>query len=133
MLKEISLLTKSQSEFIDITRKVQSFIGEKNIKSGIAVIFCPHTTAAITINENADPDVTKDMTYKLNKLIEKDDANYTHYKGNSHSHIKSTLTGPSLTVIISNGKLLLGKWQGIYFCEYDGARDRKFFIKIIED
>lgn len=131
MLREFSIKTNSPCQFIDITDKVKTFISDNNIDSGIAVIFCPHTTAAITINENADPDVTTDMTYKLSSLIEKDDNNFKHYEGNSDAHIKSTLTGPSLTVIISNGKLVLGTWQGIYFCEYDGSRSRKFFVKLI--
>ncbi len=132
MLKEISIKTHSPCEFIDITRKVQYFIDDNNIDSGIAAIFCPHTTAAITINDTRDPDVTRDMTYKLKSLIEKDDKNFKLYEGNSDAHIKSTLTGSSITVIISKGKMLLGSWQGIYFCEYNGPRDRKFFVKIIK-
>lgn len=129
---EYSIKTRNGQEFLDITRKINTIIQEKNVKDGIAIIFVPHTTAGLTINENADPDVAKDMLSSFNKNFPVRD-NYLHLEGNSHSHIKASLMGSSETVIIENGALKLGIWQGIYFCEFDGPRDRKFFVKIIED
>src|SRR5664279_2772725 len=111
-MKEINIRTNSQTEMIDITDLVQAVISEKKIKSGICVVFIPHTTAAVTINENADPDVKHDLVTKLNNLIPQDEPYYRHNEGNSDSHLKTTLTGPSLTVIIDNGRLVLGTWQG---------------------
>ncbi|AEX84994.1 hypothetical protein XO10_02830 [Marinitoga sp. 1135] len=131
MLKEFHIRTSTRNEFIDITSQVESYISESNVKEGIAIIHVPHTTAGITINENADPSVRYDMTSFLSKLIP-NLKEFTHMEGNSDSHIKSSLIGPSLTVIIENGRLLLGTWQGIYFCEFDGPRMRKFYVKIIE-
>ena len=96
-------------------------------------VYTPHTTAAITINENADPDVQHDLEYKLKDMIPKDEAPYRHAEGNSDSHMKSSLFSPSLTIIYEEGKLILGIWQGIYFCEFDGPRTRNYYVKIIED
>ncbi|WP_129409494.1 secondary thiamine-phosphate synthase enzyme YjbQ [Marinitoga lauensis] len=132
MLKEFFISTSHRNEFIDITHVIRNFIKESKIKNGIAIIFVPHTTAGITINENADPSVKRDMKEFLNKLIPSE-SYFTHLEGNSDSHIKSTLVGPSLTVIIKDNDILLGTWQGIYFCEFDGPRQRKFFIKLISD
>ncbi|SHE94130.1 secondary thiamine-phosphate synthase enzyme [Marinitoga hydrogenitolerans DSM 16785] len=132
MLKEFSISTSHRNEFVDITHLIQNFISESKIQNGIAVIFVPHTTAGVTINENADPSVKKDMNEFLNKLIPKEPF-FTHFEGNSDSHIKSTLVGPSLTLIINNNNILLGTWQGVYFCEFDGPRKRKFFVKLIRE
>ncbi|MBM7558300.1 secondary thiamine-phosphate synthase enzyme YjbQ [Marinitoga litoralis] len=132
MLKEFTLNTSSRSEFIDITNEIRSFVKESKVKEGIAIIHIPHTTAGVTINENADPSVKRDMKQFINKLIP-EEPYFTHLEGNSDSHIKSTLVGPSLTLIITNNDILLGTWQGIYFCEFDGPRRRKFFVKIISD
>jgi len=124
-----SLTTKPQ-QFIDITDTVADAVKNSNVRDGIAVIFVPHTTAGVTINENADPDVVRDMIAALDKTYPIH-GDYLHFEGNSHAHIKASLMGSSCTVIIQDGKLLLGTWQGIYFCEFDGPRDRKFFVKIM--
>ena len=124
----ISIRTNSRNEMIDITSIVQRAIKTLNLQDGIVTIFCPHTTAAITINENADPDVTRDMLKKFNSLIPEYEG-YAHMEGNSDAHIKSSLVGNSCQVIVENGNLMLGTWQGIYFCEFDGPRNRKVWIK----
>jgi len=121
--------TKPQ-QFIDITGAVAEEVRKSNVKEGVAVIFVPHTTAGVTINENADPDVVRDIITTLDKAYPVC-GEYLHYEGNSHAHIKASLMGSSCSVIIQEGKLLLGTWQGIYFCEFDGPRNRKFYIKII--
>lgn len=123
--------TTKPQEFIDITNMVAAEVKNSNVQDGIAVIYVPHTTAGVTINENADPDVVRDMIYTLDKTYPVH-GEYLHYEGNSHSHIKASLMGSSCTVIIQEGKLLLGTWQGIYFCEFDGPRDREFYVKIIK-
>ena len=123
--------TTKPQQFIDITNKVVDEVKNSNIRDGIAVIYVPHTTAGITINENADPDVVWDMISTLDKTYPVD-GDYLHFEGNSHAHIKASLMGSSCTVIIQKGKLLLGTWQGIYFCEFDGPRNREFYVKIIE-
>lgn len=126
---EIEIDTTEQVQFVDITEKVYNYINESNIKDGICTVFVPHTTAAVTINENADPDVTADMIKEINKIIPFSD-NYRHFEGNSAAHIKSSITGASETIIIEKRSLKLGRWQGIYFCEFDGPRRRKVWIKI---
>lgn len=129
-MKEISVKTSSRSELIDITDKVQAFVKESRLQDGFIVVFVPHTTAGVTINENADPSVKADILMELDKNIPHDD-NYTHLEGNSAAHIKSSLMGPSLTVIVESGKLVLGTWQGIFFCEFDGPRNRKCYMKAV--
>ncbi len=126
MIKEITIQTKKRNELVDITSHVKEFA--KSIEEGTITIYCPHTTAGITINENADPTVKEDILRKLSELIPKND-NYKHMEGNSDSHIKATLTGSSATIIVQDGKPLLGTWQGILFCEYDGPRTRKIIIQ----
>jgi secondary thiamine-phosphate synthase enzyme len=116
---------------IDITREVKNLVRESGIKSGICVIYIPHTTAGITINENADPDVIRDFLMEMDKLIPLSDG-YHHIEGNSAAHIKSSMMGFSQTIIIEEGRLLMGTWQGIYFVEFDGPRIRKIYVKIIE-
>ncbi len=127
-----SLRTRQRNEFVDITREIQSCIAESNVIHGLVTIFIPHTTAAVTINENADPDVRKDLGHKLSLLIPEQEDFYRHAEGNSDAHMKSSLFGPSLTLIIENGRCLLGTWQGIYFCEFDGPRTRSYHVKIVE-
>ncbi|ADU27805.1 secondary thiamine-phosphate synthase enzyme YjbQ [Ethanoligenens harbinense] len=129
-LKTCALETM-QREFIDITRTVELFVQETGVREGLCLVFCPHTTAGVTINENADPDVLHDLNYTFERAFPKLPA-YLHMEGNSDAHMKSTLTGASETVIIHGGRLLLGRWQGLYFCEYDGPRTRKFLIKVLE-
>jgi len=123
--------TTKLQQFINITNKVAEEVKNSNVQNGIAVIYVPHTTAGVTINESADPDVVRDMIYALDKAFPVH-GEYFHFEGNSHAHIKASLMGSSCTVIIQNGRLMLGTWQGIYFCEFDGPRNREFYVKIIE-
>jgi len=127
----LTLQVKSHKQFecINITSQIQNLIRDSGVKDGIATIYCPHTTAAITINEGADPAVTKDLLNELDKVIPLRD-NYQHLEGNSAAHIKSSIAGCSESVIIENGSIILGTWQAIFFCEFDGPRNRKVFIKI---
>jgi secondary thiamine-phosphate synthase enzyme len=127
-MKEISLQTHSRVEMIDITAAIQKAVGDEKIEEGICLVYTPHTTAAVTINENADPDVPRDIISALEKIVPQN-ANYKHAEGNSPAHVKSSLTGASEMVIIENGRLVLGKWQSIFFCEFDGPRTRKFIVK----
>jgi len=129
---EYSIKTRKSQEFINITNIVREAVREKGVKEGIAVVFVPHTTAGVTINENADPDVVTDILSGLDKAVPEDNR-YLHMEGNSPAHIKASLMGSSCCVIIQDGKLKLGTWQGIYFCEFDGPRNRKLYIKIIGD
>ena len=127
----LKLQTGQRCEFVDITQDVAEALKESGVTDGIILVFCPHTTAGITINENADPDVLRDITIKTSKFIEHHDSDYRHGEGNSDSHIKSSLVGASEMVIIEKGKLILGTWQGIFFAEFDGPRSRDVFLKII--
>ena len=131
MMKQISVRTSSRVELIDITHLVEKVTSESKIKSGLCTIYVPHTTAAVTINENADPSVRSDIIAELNKIVPFDD-NYSHLEGNAAAHIKASMIGPSENILIDGGSLVLGTWQGIYFCEFDGPRNRKVIIKIIE-
>ncbi|MDD3095630.1 MAG: secondary thiamine-phosphate synthase enzyme YjbQ [Candidatus Neomarinimicrobiota bacterium] len=128
-----SVNTGKRTAFIDIGSIVEEALRQSSCDSGIVCIFTPHTTAALTINENADPDVLHDLDWKINSLIPNRERQYKHCEGNSDSHLKSSLFSPSLTLIFENKKCLLGTWQGIYLCEFDGPRTRKIHIKIIED
>ncbi|MEA2076415.1 MAG: secondary thiamine-phosphate synthase enzyme YjbQ [Candidatus Marinimicrobia bacterium] len=128
-----NIRTSSRNTFLDITNDLQNILSEMGCKSGIMTVFTPHTTAGITINENADPDVQHDLKYKLNEMIPKDEAPYRHAEGNSDSHLKSSLFSPSLNLIYENGELVLGIWQAVYFSEFDGPRTRTVHVKIIED
>ncbi|TCT14371.1 secondary thiamine-phosphate synthase enzyme [Natranaerovirga pectinivora] len=132
MIETLNIQTNKAVEFINITAKISSIIKTKNVKEGICVIAIPHTTAGITINENADPSVMKDLTKAINKIVPFEDQ-YEHLEGNSAAHLKASFFGNSSTVIINQGDLLMGTWQGIYFCEFDGPRHRKVIVKIIED
>lgn len=126
----INIETKSRFDIINITENIQKCINKERIKEGIAVIFIPHTTAAVSINENADSDVVYDMKNALNKLVPETD-NYSHREGNSQAHLLSSLVSSSITVIIENSKLVLGTWQSVYFFEFDGKRNRKVYVQII--
>lgn len=127
-MQKFPVRTGARTEFINITPQVQDALAQTNVSSGICTVFVPHTTAGVTINENADPDVPRDMLAELNKVIPLDD-NYRHCEGNSAAHIKATLVGSSVSVPIENGALQLGTWQGIYFCEFDGPRSRKVWVQ----
>ncbi|HCD41249.1 MAG TPA: secondary thiamine-phosphate synthase enzyme YjbQ [Bacillota bacterium] len=129
MVHKFTLQTAREG-FHDITSKVREAVGESGITDGICIVYCPHTTAGITINENADPDVVTDMLYGLGKTCPHH-PEYRHIEGNTTAHMKASIIGSSVTVIIENGRLLLGRWQGIYFCEFDGPRTRTCFVKVI--
>lgn len=129
MLKKYTLSTKPQN-FYNITSFVREAVKESGITDGICTVFCPHTTAGITINENADPDVVHDMLLGLDRAYP-DRPEFRHMEGNSSAHLKASCVGSSATVIIENGRLLLGTWQGVYFCEFDGPRTRNFYVKVI--
>jgi secondary thiamine-phosphate synthase enzyme len=129
-MDNIRVSTTKRSELVDITAQVQQAVTRSKVEDGICVVFCPHTTAALTINENADPAVRRDIVSTLNNLIP-ESGDYTHSEGNSDSHIKSSLLGPDLTLIVEKGELRLGTWQGVYFCESDGPRSREIWVKVI--
>ncbi|TET14107.1 MAG: YjbQ family protein [Actinobacteria bacterium] len=131
MFETLNIKTSSRIEMVDITDKIASLISKQNISSGICYLFVPHTAAGITINENADFTVQLDINSKLSKLIPPGN-HYSHLEGNSDSHIKSTVVGSSLNIIIDKNRPVLGTWQGIYFCEFDGPRNRDLYIKLIE-
>ncbi|NLB54889.1 MAG: YjbQ family protein [Lentisphaerae bacterium] len=126
-MKEITLSTKNKTAFIDITSQVAKAVTDMCVENGVITIFVPHTTAGITINENTDPDVVLDMQKTLDKLVPWN-ANYKHAEGNSAAHIKASLLGASVQIIVVDGCLQLGMWQGIYFCDFDGPRRRKIWI-----
>ncbi len=126
MIKQFTIQTSRRNEFIDITAQIQDLVEE--VSEGVATVFVPHTTTGITINENADPAVPRDILKKLEELIPQQD-NYSHMEGNSDAHIKASLLGSSVRIIIKDGQLLLGTWQAIFFCEFDGPRTRKFYVQ----
>ncbi len=128
-MKEIILKTNRRMELIDITAQVTEAVRSSGIREGICVVYCPHTTAGLTINEHADPNVASDIVNRLSKLVPHNE-NYAHIEGNADAHIKSTLTGNSVQLIVNNGNLLLGVWQGIFFCEYDGPRNRRVWVQV---
>ncbi|MCL2015703.1 MAG: secondary thiamine-phosphate synthase enzyme YjbQ [Defluviitaleaceae bacterium] len=123
-------LSTPREDFYNITAQLKEAIAKSGVKEGVAVVYCPHTTAGITINENADPDVILDMLHGLNKAFP-DRAEFRHGEGNSAAHLKASAIGSSVTVIIANGKPVLGTWQGVYFCEFDAPRHRKFFVRVL--
>ena len=126
---QFTLQTSGRSQLIDITSRVREAVTAYGIREGLCTIFIPHTTAAVTINENADPDVVRDFLYELDKIVPWQDG-YRHAEGNSAAHLKSSLIGVSKQVLIENGRLILGTWQGIYFCEFDGPRTRRVLVRI---
>lgn len=128
-MTEHIIKTASYDEMINITSLVRQDVQKAGVTSGTAVIFVPHTTAGVTINENADPDVVYDLL-SIFKRVFPESGNYRHMEGNSHAHAKASMVGSSCTMIIENGQLQLGTWQGIYFCEFDGPRTRKVLVKI---
>ena len=130
-METLSIQTRRRNEFVDITPLVRESLRRSGVTSGISVVYCPHTTAAITINENADPDVVHDMLAYLNRAIPKEQPDFRHGEGNSDSHIKASLVGPSVTLLVEQGALVLGRWQGVYFCEFDGPRSRSVHVQTI--
>lgn len=131
-LTTIRVKTHERTEFVNITQQVKKSVHSENVERGLCTVYCPHTTAAITINEAADPSVQRDILMELNKVVPLNDG-YAHMEGNSAAHIKASVIGESVTVPIENGSLVLGTWQGIFFCEFDGGRNRSVHIHIIRD
>jgi len=124
----ISVDTQKRIDFVNITKKIQYSVSQSDISDGLCVIFIPHTTAAVVINEGADPDVVRDLEMELNKMIPLSD-NYAHSEGNSAAHIKASILGSSVTIFVEDGLLQLGTWQAVFFCEFDGPRHREVWIK----
>jgi secondary thiamine-phosphate synthase enzyme len=131
-LAKVPVKTSQRGEIVDVTDAVRRVARVNNVREGMAIVYVPHTTAAVTINENHDPDVKSDMLAKLDALIPKDEGYYQHNEGNSDSHVKTALVGNSATVLIEQGDLALGQWQGIYFCEFDGPREREMWVKLVD-
>ena len=130
MIKEFSIKTNQPVEFVKITSQVKRLVDQSGVKEGVCHVYVPHTTAGVTVNEGADPDVVRDMITELNKIVPFEDG-YRHGEGNSAAHIKTSLIGSSATAFIQNGKLLLGTWQEIFFCEFDGPRTRRVQVSVI--
>ena len=130
-MKQLPIKTNAQTEMIDVTALVQKQVTESGISDGLCVVFVPHTTAAVTINESADPAVKQDILMVLNKVIPWREA-YRHMEGNSPAHLKTSIIGSSETIMVENGRLILGTWQGIFFCEFDGPRTRKLDLRLIQ-
>lgn len=131
MIHKFTIQTSKRDEMIDITPEVAELIRREQVDEGIAIVYCPHTTAGITINENADPDVVRDMLMRLDEVYPWEHPKYRHAEGNSASHLKASTVGSSQTVFIEKRSLVLGRWQGIYFCEFDGPRQRKVHLKTL--
>ncbi|NHV98301.1 MAG: YjbQ family protein [Thaumarchaeota archaeon] len=132
VLSVIEVSSTSRQQFIDITDRVEGVVNKSGVKNGVCFLYVPHTTAGITINENADPSVVTDIIETLERVIPLD-GRYRHLEGNAHAHIKSSILGHSACVLIEDGRLMLGTWQGVFLCEFDGPRRRKVLVKIIEE
>ncbi|MBI4642389.1 MAG: YjbQ family protein [Deltaproteobacteria bacterium] len=130
MLETLSVRTNTRTELLDLTSQVQEVVNKSGVSEGLCHVFVPHTTAAVTINENADPSVKADILMVLNKIIS-DREPYRHQEGNSPAHVKASVIGPHLTILVSKGRLVLGTWQGVFFCEFDGPRSRRMHVKVV--
>jgi secondary thiamine-phosphate synthase enzyme len=128
-MKKVTVSTRKREELVDITSSIEDAVKRSGVLSGLCVLYCPHTTAAITINEGADPAVAKDMVMGLGRVIPSN-WDFSHMEGNSDAHIKASLIGPSETVVVEGNRLVLGTWQRIFFCEFDGPRKRMFYVKL---
>ena len=131
-MQSFSVRTQKRTQFLDITRQVESSVAGSGIKKGIVTVFVPHTTAGITINENADPDVQRDIMDALERTVPWD-ADYSHSEGNAAAHVKASIMGSAVQIIVDGGRLQLGTWQGIYFCEFDGPRSRNVWVMTVEN
>lgn len=129
MLQEFSVATHSRVEFVRLTKEVQKVVAESGVQNGLCHVYVPHTTAGVTINEGADPDVQRDMIMELNKIVPFEDG-YLHAEGNSAAHIKASMMGSAASVFVQDGRLVLGTWQAIFFCEFDGPRNRRVLVNI---
>ena len=125
----LTVPTRQRNQLVDITEKVRQSLSRAGVREGFGIVYCPHTTAAITINENADPDVVHDLLLWLERAVPQVQPGFRHGEGNSDSHIKASLVGSSATVLVANGDLVLGRWQGVYFCEFDGPRSRTVHVQ----
>lgn len=132
MMHTFNLSTHRRDEMIEITDTVQRLVREHSIQDGLAIVYCPHTTAGITINENADPDVVHDVLLRLDEVYPWHHPGYRHAEGNTASHLKAITVGSSQTILVEQGRLVLGTWQGVYFCEFDGPRQRRYHVKLIQ-
>jgi secondary thiamine-phosphate synthase enzyme len=130
-MNSFEIQTPERTTFVEITDRIRHALKQRRMRQGICVVYCPHTTAAVTINENADPDVVHDMLLWVNRAVPQHQADFRHGEGNSDAHIKSSLVGSSVTVLVENGELVLGRWQGIYFCEFDGPRQRTVHVQCV--
>jgi secondary thiamine-phosphate synthase enzyme len=128
-LARFKVQTSARNELVEVSDRLERIVSQNNINQGMLIVYVPHTTAAVTINENADPDVKTDLLAKLSALVPKDESYYCHAEGNSDSHLKAAMVGHSVTVLIEGGRLVLGRWQGVYFCEFDGPREREMIVK----
>ncbi|MGQ0636334.1 MAG: secondary thiamine-phosphate synthase enzyme YjbQ [Planctomycetaceae bacterium] len=129
-MQTTSIRTREREQFVEITGEVQRLVAAAGVQSGTVTVYVPHTTAGVTINENADPDVPHDMLLTLKRLIPKDSPGYRHGEGNSDSHVKASLMGSSCLVLVEQGRLVLGRWQGVFLCEFDGPRDRTVQVQV---
>jgi secondary thiamine-phosphate synthase enzyme len=132
LISKVDIKTSSKVEFQEITAKIRDIIGGSGVKNGVCHVFVPHTTAGVMVNEHADPSVVEDIAAQLDKMVPENQS-YRHLEGNSPAHIKATLIGDSETLFIEDGRLVLGTWQGIFFCEFDGPRSRNVFVKIVQE
>jgi secondary thiamine-phosphate synthase enzyme len=130
-METFELHTRQRNELVEITDQVRQAVRRRGIRRGIVVVYCPHTTAAITVNENADPDVAHDILAYLGRAVPQHQADFRHNEHNSDSHIKASLVGPSVTVLVEGGELVLGRWQGVFFCEFDGPRTRQVHVQCL--
>jgi secondary thiamine-phosphate synthase enzyme len=130
-MDRFTVRTRARTQLVEITDEVREAVRKSGVKSGLCVVYCPHTTAAITVQENADPDVVHDMLLWLNQHVPKDVPGFRHAEGNSDSHIKASLVGPSVTLLVDGGDLVFGTWQGVYFCEFDGPRTRSVMVTVV--
>lgn len=128
-MKKLSVMTRTKAQFVDLTREIQAAVKEIGLDDGFITVYVPHTTAGVTINEHADPDVVKDMLLTLDQLVPWDNPGYRHNEGNSAAHVKASMMGSSVRIIVEGGRLCLGTWQGIFFCEFDGPRQREVWVK----
>ncbi|CEH32439.1 secondary thiamine-phosphate synthase enzyme YjbQ [Aneurinibacillus migulanus] len=133
MIHTFEVKTSQRDQFVEITDRVRELVTQQHVQNGVVTVYCPHTTAGITINENADPDVVRDMLMRLDEVYPWEHPKYRHAEGNTASHLKASTVGSSQTIIVADGRLVLGTWQGIYFCEFDGPRRRSCYVKIQRD
>ena len=132
-METLNVETRGRDQFVSLTRDVQRVVDASGVRTGRAVVYVPHTTAGVTINENADPDVVHDVLKQLDAMVPWSQPFYRHAEGNAASHVKASMMGSSVTVLIEDAKLVLGTWQGIFFCEFDGPRTRKVHVRVIDD